>query len=80
MALNKYFIKDKNGEPSVTLSAFVLGFTVASLKLLFSGMTIGDFTIEQFSGGDFAATVSALGGVYVLRRNFGSPGEKKEDK
>lgn len=58
----------KTKEKSVTLTFFTLGFIVALLKLLGSGVEIKGFKIEPFSGTDFAATVGALGGVYALRR------------
>lgn len=63
------WIKDpKGGQPSVTLTFFALGFVVAIAKLALSGIAIGSFKLEAFSGVDFAAVVGALGGVYALRR------------
>lgn len=78
--MNKYFIKDKNGEPSVTLSAFVLGFVMASLKLLISGVEVAGFTAEKFSGGDYAACLSALGAIYILRRKLGSSNDNSKSE
>lgn len=63
-----WLIDPKNDKPSVTLTMFVLGFIVATLKLLISGVIISGFQVESFSGGDYAAVVGALGGVYTLRR------------
>lgn len=60
----------KTKEKSVTLTAFVAGFAVAVAKLAASGVQIGNFRVEQFTGGDFAAVVGALGAVYTLRRNW----------
>ncbi len=63
------FLKNKNGEPSVTLTAFVLGFVVVCAKLIFSGMQITDnFKLDQFSGVEFGAAIAALGGVYTLQK------------
>ncbi|HLD91724.1 MAG TPA: hypothetical protein VI911_12055 [Patescibacteria group bacterium] len=62
-------IKDSKGDPSVTMTAFVLGFIVVCIKLLLSGLTIKGFSFAVFTGVDFSASVCALGGVYVLRRN-----------
>lgn len=74
----KLWVKDpKSGEPSVTLTAFVTGFAVATLKLLLSGVTLGGLTLAAFTGGDYAAAVSAVGAVYVLRRNV-TVGSKPE--
>ena len=67
---------DSSGNPSLTTTAFVLGFVVAVLKLLISGLTIGSFKMDTFTGVDFAAVVGALGTVYAMRRNNS---ENKED-
>ncbi len=72
-------LKDSTGKPSVTHTAFVIGFLVACAKLLLSGMTIGGLKLDPFTGGEFAAAVSAVGAIYTLRRNMGNP-DKKEDK
>jgi hypothetical protein len=52
---------------SVTLTLFVVGYTVAIIKLMISGIKFGSFEIN-FSGGEFAAVVGALGGIYAIRR------------
>lgn len=75
----KYLIKDSTGKPSVTHTAFIIGFITATAKLLLSGVEIGGLTLEPFSGGDYAAAVSALGAIYVLRRNMGNPEKKDSD-
>lgn len=64
-----YLTDPKDGKPSVTLTAFSLGFLVASLKLLLAGITIGSLTMSPFSGTDFAAVTGALGAIYWARRN-----------
>lgn len=70
------YLKDpKTGEPSVTLTAFVVGFLVATIKLLCSGITIGSFQLSQFSGMDFAGVVGALGTIYWARRKDDSKDE-----
>jgi len=69
MDLNRFLFKDSNGKPSLTATAFILGFTVVNLKLIFSGVELNKFKIALFSGGEYAAAVAALGGVYVLRRS-----------
>jgi hypothetical protein len=79
MNINKFLIKDNKGLPSVTLTAFILGFVVVNAKLIFSGMEIMNLKIEQFSGGEYAAAIGALGAVYILRRNT-DKSEKKDDK
>lgn len=83
MNTNKFLLKDSSGEPSVTMTAFVTGFIVVNLKLLISGLTIGGYKMAAFTGGEYAAALSALGAVYVMRRNFGNPsgdGSKKKEK
>jgi hydrogenase/urease accessory protein HupE len=70
------YLKDpKTGEKSVTLTAFALGFGVATLKLLFSGIEIGSLTLSPFSGGDFAAVVGAVGAIYAVRKHTDARGE-----
>lgn len=74
------YLKDpKNGLPSVTLTAFALGFAVALTKLLISGMQIGTYQMSPFSGVDFAAVVSSLGGLYWARRKDVSVEKPNED-
>lgn len=77
MNLNKILIKDSDGKPSVTMTAFVTGFIVVNAKLLISGLTIAGYTMAVFGGGDYAASVGALGAVYVMRRANGDKNEQK---
>lgn len=55
-------------QPSVSLTMFVLGFVVATLKLLTSGLVIHGFNLGVFTGVDFAAAVGAVGAVYAARK------------
>jgi hypothetical protein len=65
----KFWVLDpKSGKPSVTLSLMVLGFCVATFKLLVSGMTIHGIAFESFSGTDFAMVVGALGALYSVKK------------
>ncbi len=74
--MTPYLTDPKTGEKSVTLTAFVAGFSVCIFKLLLSGITLGSLQLSAFSGIDFAAATGALGAVYVMRRSTG--GETKE--
>lgn len=56
-------------EPSVTLTAFVIGFITCLFKLVFSGVAVGNFKLAIFTGVDFAAAITALGGVYSLKQH-----------
>lgn len=78
MNLNKLLIKDSDGKPSVTMTAFVTGFITVNLKLLAAGLTIGSYTMSAFSGVDYSAAVAALGAVYVMRRSTGAQSQKEE--
>jgi hypothetical protein len=69
MDLNKFLFKDSKGKPSLTATAFIVGFAVVNLKLIFSGVEFNAFKIALFSGGEYAAAIGALGAVYVLRRS-----------
>lgn len=75
----KFLIKDSKGEPSVTMTAFVTGFLVVNAKLLLSGVTVAGITVTAFTGTEYAAALSALGAIYVMRRNFGNTSTKKDD-
>lgn len=67
------WIRDpKTGEKSVTLTAFISGFGVATLKLLLSGVTIAGVTLAPFSGSDYAMVVGAVGAIYWARKNTDS--------
>jgi hypothetical protein len=59
----------KTGEKSVTLTAFIAGFGVATLKLLLSGVAVGSLTLGPFSGSDYAMVVGAVGALYWARKN-----------
>ncbi len=64
-----FWIKDpKTGKKSATLTIFMCGFIVALFKLFVSGMTLGGFSFEVFSGADFAAVVGAAGAIYGFRK------------
>lgn len=69
MNFNKFLFKDSKGKPSITATAFILGFAVVNFKLIFSGLELGKFKMELFSGGEYAAALGALGAIYVLRRS-----------
>lgn len=73
MDFNSLLIKNSAGKPSLTTTAFIIGFLVLNFKLIFSGMSLGTLTLSAFSGTDYAAGIAALGGVYWARR-------KDEDK
>jgi len=64
-----WFKDPKTGEKSVTLTLFVVAFFICCLKLLLAGMTIGKFTMGAFSGVDFAAITTAIGGIYGFRKH-----------
>ena len=78
MNLNKFLFKDSKGKPSLTATAFIIGFAVVNLKLIFSGFELQNFKMALFSGGEYAAAVGALGAIYVLRRST-DPDNKDEN-
>lgn len=72
-------IDPKTKKPSVTLTAFVIGFAIVNIKLFLSGMTLSSWLkFESFSGVDYSAAIAALGGVYVMRKNKTIKNENKE--
>ena len=68
-------LKDTNGNKSITMTAFVTGFVVVNLKLIFSGMTLWGVVLAPFTGSEYGIAIAALGAIYVLRRKTG----KKDD-
>jgi len=76
--MNNFLIKDSDGKPSVTMTAFVTGFIVVNAKLLLSGVTIAGYTMTAFTGGEYAAAIGALGAVYVMRRSTQKKNEVSE--
>ena len=80
MDLRKLMIKNSDGKRSATMTAFVLGFIVVNLKLILSGVTIGSVTLSPFSGTEYAASLAALGAIYVLRRGQGKEKEENDNQ
>lgn len=70
-----WLVDPKTGEKSVTLTAFVTGFGVATLKLLLSGLTIAGFSLAPFTGSDYALVVGAVGAIYWARKNTDAKSE-----
>lgn len=67
-----------SGEKSVTMTLFVVGFLVSTLKLLTSGMVIANVHLGTFSGSDFAMAVGALGAIYAARKHSDNLTDKSE--
>jgi hypothetical protein len=70
----------KSKEKSVTLTVFIVGFVVATFKLLASGIVYKEMSMTVFTGVDYGAVVGALGAIYFARKNIKyKPYEKKEE-
>lgn len=81
MSVQKFLLKDSSGKKSTTVTVFILGAIVVNLKLILSGITLAGITFGEFSGVDYGASLSALGGVYILRRyNDKKPPEEELDE
>lgn len=79
--MDKILLKNKQGDPSYTTTAFVIGVIIVNLKLILSGITVGSITLAAFGGGEYAAAMAALGGVYVLNKSVNKPTiTKSEDE
>lgn len=80
--MNLWLKDPKTDKPSVTLTMFVYGFVVVTLKLIFSGIQVtNEFKLAEFSGTDFAAAVAAIGGIYTWRKNASiKPDDNKDSK
>lgn len=74
------YLKDSDGKPSLTATAFALGFVVCTLKLILSDVEVfGLLRLGQFSGSDYAMAIGALGALYWARRNAGNSSNGKND-
>jgi hypothetical protein len=62
------YIKDSKGEESLTATLFIIGAIITLIKFALGGLVIGPITIPVLSGMEFSAALTALGGIYVLRR------------
>lgn len=72
------WIKDpKTKEKSATLTFFGVGFGVALVKLLLSGISFGSFSFGTFPGSEFAIVVGAVGGLYTARK-YTDAGDKSK--
>ena len=71
-----------SNKPSVTTTMFVIGFIVATIKLLISGLSIGGFKASDFTGVDYGAAIAALGGIYTIhkQRMFKDDNDDKKDQ
>lgn len=76
---------EKTKKPSYTITMIVFGFFIINLKLLLSGISITDtFKMSEFSGVDYSAALSALGGIHLFNKsitnknNKSNPEEKQE--
>lgn len=79
MDIQKFFIKDTSGKKSITATVFLYGMIIIHFKLLFAGVTFNKFVLPLFDGGDYAASVAAMGSIYILRRST-DPTLKQENK
>jgi len=64
-----YFKDPKTGKKSATLTILMSTFGVCLVKLLFAGVTYGDFSAGTFTGADFATAVGAAGAIYGFRKH-----------
>jgi hypothetical protein len=64
------YLKDpKTKKKSATMTILMVTVGVCLLKLLFAGVSYGDFSVGDFSGTDFAAAVGAAGAIYGFRKH-----------
>jgi hypothetical protein len=74
--MKKLLLKDNQGKPSYTTTAFVLGLVVVNAKFLFSGLEIGSFKLIALSGVEYAAALAAVGALYNMRAKDKENGKK----
>jgi len=75
MNLNNILLTDPStGSPSTARTVFFYGSAICLIKLLLSGLVIGPIALGVFGGGDFAACIAALGGIYALDKTVSNKG------
>jgi hypothetical protein len=58
----------------------IVGFLVINVKLLFSGIEVMDkFKMSDFSGVDYAAALSAIGGIHVFNKKITRETKKENE-
>lgn len=72
-------INKKSNEPSYVLTASVFGFIFVNFKLLLSGVSIGTFKLDTFSGTDYAASIVALTSLYVSNKHVNNLAQAAKD-
>ena len=79
--VNHFLISNiKTGKPSYTLTAFIYGFILINVKLIFSGVTYGPVHIADFGGVEYAAAIGALGSIYAMNKHVYNLSNKDTDK
>ena len=66
--MNFWITDPKTGQKSATLTLLVWVFGCAMVKLMMSGLAVGDFKFADFTGTDFATVVSSTGTLYAFRK------------
>lgn len=67
MKIESFMMKDPASKgPSTTRTVFFYGCAICLGKLAIGGLSLGSLHLGAFSGGDFAASLGALGGIYAL--------------
>lgn len=74
--MKKLLLKDNQGNPSYTTTAFVVGLVVVNAKFLFSGLELGSFKLMALSGVEYAAALAAVGALYNMRAKDKENGKK----
>lgn len=74
MLSRKILIKDSEGKPSATVTAFILGFLMVNAKFLLGGL----WGLVPITGVEYGAAIGALGAIYVLRKQTSKKEENKD--
>lgn len=69
-------LKDENNNPSTSRSIFWYGCLICLVKLTLSKVIIGNYHLPEFTGGDFAASLGALGGIRALDKHITNSGKE----
>lgn len=71
--LSKLIIKNvKTHKPSYIVTAFIVGFLIINIKLLFSGIQIFGTKMSDVSITDWATGLAALSAMYISNKHVGN--------
>lgn len=61
--------KDKSGKQCTAKTCYVISFAIVMIRVLFGGMTLGDFTMPAADISQLSLLIAATGAIYYGRNH-----------